>query len=93
MVKYKQTIIGVSLTIAAGWLLVYAIFNDYGVIKRIRLKRNLEQIMRDNQTLETDNKTLAHRISLIKKKPKYIENIIRSRTLLVKNNEILYVFK
>ena len=80
-----------------GWLIVifltlWTILSPWGVLKYLRLEKELDQVRISNRQLQQDNQELQKEIDMLASDPAYIEKIARERHNLLRNNEIIYQF-
>ncbi len=81
--------IGVVLTI----IIVFTIVGDKGLVDVIRLKNEKERIVLKKNALEEENRELLHRIELLKKDTRYIEEVARRELGMIGKNEVLYIIE
>ncbi|MGQ9799432.1 MAG: FtsB family cell division protein [Ignavibacterium sp.] len=73
---------------------MYLLFNNYGVIKYLKLKSEVNELNEKIQKLEEENKNLMAEIDSIKKGyPSKIEKIAREKYDMIKPNEKKIEFK
>lgn len=89
----RKKIIYGALTVFTAWLATYSVFGARGIIAKKALESTLEDMKRTNNDLEVVNEQLQNTIKNIKKDPEYFEQYVRSKTNLVKDDEIIYHFK
>ncbi len=82
-------ILMISLFVALGLL---TFFGEKGVLRLLRLQKELEEIKRRNQKIEEENQKLREEVKRLQSDKRYIEEIARKELGLVKEDEIIYQF-
>jgi cell division protein FtsB len=73
--------------------LSYLSFNDYGIVRHFRIKREVKQIQAQIKMLEQQQKEINTRIEKLRSDYDFIEKLARERLKLVKKGEELYIVK
>ena len=79
---------GIIVGIAA---IYYLSFNDYGIIRHFRTKKDLQQIRAQIELLEKQQEEINVTIEKLKTDYNYIERVAREKLGLVKKGEELYI--
>ncbi|NIR14199.1 MAG: septum formation initiator family protein [Desulfobacterales bacterium] len=74
-------------------LCVYAILGENGLLDVYKIKGEKEGIVRENATLEAENKRLAREVELLKTDKRYIAKVARKELGMIGEDEILYKIK
>lgn len=74
-------------------IIYYLSFNDYGIIRHFRTKKELQQIKSKIELLEKQQKEINTTIEKLKNDYNYIEQQAREKLGLVKEGEELYIVK
>lgn len=83
-----------SGSFCAALLILWMIFApDRGVLDLFRAKRELQRIQAENIRLKSENKTLQDEIDRLQNDPAYLEEKARKEYGMLKDNEVLYIFK
>jgi cell division protein FtsB len=64
-----------------------------GILDLFRTKEKLEQLQAENKKLEEENKVLQEEIDRLQNDPGYLEEKARKEYGMLKENEMLYIFK
>ena len=64
-----------------------------GLMDMIRTQKKLENFQADNSRLEEENKALREEIDKLQDDPAYLEEKARKDFGMLKENEVLYIFK
>jgi cell division protein FtsB len=64
-----------------------------GILDLFRAKEKLEQLQAENKKLEEENKALQEEIDRLQNDPGYLEEKARKEYGMLKENEVLYIFK
>jgi cell division protein FtsB len=64
-----------------------------GILDLFRAKEKLEQLQAENKKLEEENKVLQEEIDRLQNDPSYLEEKARKEYGMLKENEMLYIFK
>ena len=70
-------------------LLFFIIFSEHGLTDLNMLRKERNQIGRENQALEQKNQTLRVEIDRLKHDPEYIESIARRELGMVGKDEVI----
>ena len=73
--------------------LYYLSFNDYGIVRHFRIKKELEQIQVQIEKLNNQQKDIKDTIRKLNTNYDYIEKTAREKFKLVKEGEELYIIK
>ena len=73
--------------------LSYLSFNDYGIVHHFQIKKQLEQINSQIDTLEIQQVQIKETIRKLQSDYDYIEKMARENMKLVKEGEELYIFR
>lgn len=87
--KRYLVILILSLFVALG---LFAFFGEKGVVRLLRLQKELEEIKERNLKMEEENRKLREEVKRLQTDKRYIEEIARKELGLVKEDEILYQF-
>ncbi len=74
-------------------VLYYLSFNDYGIVRHFRIKKELKQIQVQIEKLNNQQKDIKDTIGKLNTNYDYIEKIAREKFKLVKEGEELYIIK
>jgi cell division protein FtsB len=75
-------------------LILWTIFApNRGIMDMWRTQNNLEKLQADNNRLEEENKDLREKIDKLQDDPAYLEEKARKDFGMLKENEVLYIFK
>ena len=66
---------------------------DSGILDMFRSRQKLEKLQAENIKLEQENKVLQEEIDKLQNDPAYIEEKARKEYGMLKENEVLYIFK
>ncbi len=88
-ISKQKILLAIFFTIAlAGF--TYLTFNETGIIKYVKVKREVDSLKAVVRKLEEENKVIsAENDSLIKKIPAKIERVAREKYSMSKKNEII----
>ena len=64
-----------------------------GIMGMLRTRNNLEKLQADNSRLKKENKALREEIDKLRDDPAYLEEKARKDFGMLKENEVLYIFK
>ena len=64
-----------------------------GIMDMLRTQQKLEKLQADNSRLEKENTTLREEIDKLQDDPAYLEEKARKDYGMLKENEVLYIFK
>jgi cell division protein FtsB len=81
--------------VATGLALLLAfwlVFSPYGVVRYLRIRKQLVQAEQEIRHLQADNLALEDEIERLQNDPSYIEEVARKRFGLIRKNEIIYEF-
>ena len=73
--------------------LYYLSFNDYGIVRHFRTKKELKQIQIKIEKLENQQNDIKLTIGKLETNYDYIEKLAREKFNLVKEGEELYIIK
>ncbi len=73
--------------------LYYFSFNDYGIQRHFRIRKELQRLRTQIQTLESQQRQIKENIDKLNYDYDYLEKLIRERLHMVKNGEELYLIK
>ena len=75
-------------------LILWIVFApDRGIFDMVRTREKIEQLRKENRRLAEENKALQEEISRLKDDPTYLEERARNEYGMLKENEVLYIFK
>jgi cell division protein FtsB len=74
-------------------VVIYGILGDQGFFHLHRLKLELSDLQQKIATIETDNVRLRQEIGQLKTDPAYIERLARQDLGMLKENEVLFLFR
>lgn len=66
---------------------------DRGVLDMVRAQKKLTQVEAENKRLTEENKALQEEIDRLQNDPAYLEEKARKEYGMLKENEVLYIFK
>ncbi len=89
MKKRYLLILILSLFVTFG---VLTFFGEKGVLRLLRLQKELEEIKGRNLRIEEENRKLREEVKRLQTDKRYIEEIARKELGLVKEDEIIYQF-
>ena len=73
--------------------LYYFSFNDYGILRHFRIRKEMQRLQTQIQTLENQQRQIKSNIDKLNSDYDYIEKLIRERLFMVKDGEELYIIK
>ena len=80
------------LFVFASFLILYALFGDYGIVQRLRLEYHYHSLQ--NQLAEENERTKQLKLAIKQaKEPQEIERIAREKYNLTKDGETVYIIK
>lgn len=80
-----------SVALASAFLLaVYVLFNNQGVLQRIRLEREKKELLQKIQQLEKEQKQLQEHSKALDGDKKAIEKVAREKYGMVREGEKVY---
>jgi cell division protein FtsB len=75
-------------------LILWIVFApNRGIFDMVRTRDKIEKLQEENQRLAEENKVLQEEISRLKDDPTYLEEKARNEYGMLKENEVLYIFK
>ena len=75
-------------------LMLWIVFApDRGILAISRSRQELARLQTENQRLAEENKALQEEINRLQDDPEYLEEKARKEYGLLKENEMLYIFK
>ncbi|KPJ99270.1 MAG: hypothetical protein AMJ60_05625 [Desulfobacterales bacterium SG8_35] len=75
-------------------LILWIVFApNRGILALYRSKSEIARLQADNRKLEEENKALQEEINRLQDDPAYLEEKARKEYGLLKENEVLYIFK
>ena len=78
------------LILAAIVISIFVLFNDKGVIIRIRLEMQKKEAMQRLHELEKENEELERRIKALQEDPKEVERVAREKYGMAQEGETVY---
>jgi len=66
---------------------------DRGILALFRSKQEIARLQAENKKLEEENKVLQEEINKLQNDPAYLEEKARKEYSMLKENEVLYIFK
>jgi len=66
---------------------------DRGILALIRSKKEITRLQEENRRLAEENKVLQNEINRLQEDPAYLEEKARKEYGMLKENEVLYIFK
>ncbi len=75
------------------WISFYAFLGENGNAKYQQSKENIALLIQNNNRLIAKNKQLLNKLNRVKESPEYFEHYIRTKTSLIRENEIIYQFR
>ena len=91
LTKYKRVFYLLFLVCLV--IVIYGILGDQGFFHLHRLKLELSDLQQKIATVETDNVRLRQEIQHLKTDPAYIERLARQDLGMLKQNEVLFLFR
>ena len=89
--KKQLSYIGLFLALL---LLLWVVFApNRGIIALYRAKAEISRLQAENRRLAEENKILQDEISRLQDDPEYLEEKARKEYGMLKENEVLYIFK
>lgn len=85
-----KLLLGVLIGIFA---LSYLSFNDYGIVRHFRIKKELQQLQSKIDMLEKQQVEIHATIDKLKSDNDYIEKLAREKLQMIKKGEELYIIK
>lgn len=89
--KYKRVFY--LLFLACLVVVIYGILGDQGFFHLHRLKLELSDLQQRIAAVEADNARLRQEIGHLKTDPAYIERLARQDLGMLKENEVLFLFR
>ena len=75
-------------------LILWIVFApNRGIFDMVRTREKIEKLQAENLRLAEENKALQEEISRLKDDPTYLEEKARNEYGMLKENEVLYIFK
>ena len=75
-------------------LIMWIVFApNRGIFDMVRTREKIEKLQTENLRLAEENKALQEEISRLKDDPTYLEEKARNEYGMLKENEVLYIFK
>ena len=75
-------------------LILWIVFApDRGMLSLYKTKNEIQRLQAENSTLEEENKKLQEEINRLQSEPEYLEEKARKEYGMLKENEVLYIFK
>ncbi len=74
-------------------LLLYLVFAEKGLIKRIKLENELRKIKKEIEAIQNENALLREKIYKLETDPKQIEKIAREKYGMAKEGEEVFIIK
>lgn len=81
-----------GIVLGAG-AIYYFSFNDYGIVRHFRIKKELHQIQKKIDMLQEQQEQIKNTIYKLQFDYDYIERLARENLKLVKKGEELYIVK
>lgn len=91
--REKKLLSSAGLFFALLILLWIVFAPNRGILDLFRAQEGLEQIQADNKRLEEENRALQEAINRLQNDPAYLEEKARKEYGMLKENEVLYIFK
>lgn len=89
----KRKVIAVVACAAVIFVVAAAAFGNKGFFDVWRLKKDRDNILSYNKTLEAENKDLEEKIRLLKTDKRYIAYVARKELGMIGKDEIMYKFE
>ena len=89
---FSKKKITVSLTLFITFILFFTLFGDRGVLKIIKLRRELQRLKQSVRTLGNENQELTLNIQKMKNESSFQERSARESLGMARENEIIYEF-
>lgn len=92
--NHQTKLLSYSALIFVLLLILWIIFApNRGVFDMIRNHNEVEKLQAENQRLEAENKALQEEINRLRDDPTFLEEKARKEYGMLKENEVLYIFK
>lgn len=89
--KIQLFYIGLFLTLLLVLWIIFA--PNHGIVSLYRAKEENTRLQADNRRLAEENKVLQEEINRLQDDPAYLEEKARKEYGMLKENEVLYIFK
>ena len=97
MLKFKtheKKLLSYTALLFAALLLLWVVFApNRGIFDLIKAQKELETLQVENSRLKEENQALQEEISRLRDDPDYLEEKARKEYGMLKENEVLYIFK
>jgi cell division protein FtsB len=91
--KRSRKIYYILLIIITILSLIYSIRGKYGILKIIELKHEIADIKNDTEKINKENEYFQMRIEALKTDRKTVESVAREELGMVREDEVLLLFK
>jgi len=90
----EKKLLSYSALLCALLLILWVIFApNRGVFDMIRSSNEIKKLQAENQRLADENKELQEEVNRLENDPAYLEEKARKEYGMLKENEVLYIFK
>lgn len=72
---------------------IFTVFGEKGLIDVYKIKKDRNNILKYNSELKKENADLERKIALLKKDPRYIEDIAKKELGMIRKDEVVYRFE
>ncbi len=93
IIKVARKIYYVLLIVITILSLIYSVKGKHGILKIIELKHEIANIKSDSEKISKENNVLQMKIEALKKDRKAVESIAREELGMVREDEVLLLFK
>lgn len=91
--REKQQLSYVALLLGLLLLLWIVFAPNRGIVALYKAKREIMRLQEENRRLAGENKVLQEEINRLQDDPAYLEEKARKEYGMLKENEVLYIFK
>lgn len=91
--REKKQLYYIGLLLIALLILWIVFAPNRGMLALYRSQEELMRLQADNKRLEEENKLLQEEINRLQNDPDYLEEKARKEYGMLKENEVLYIFK
>ena len=90
----EKKLLSYSALFFALLLIIWVVFApNRGVFDMVRSRKEIKRLQAENKRLEGENMALQEEINRLQNDPAYLEEKARKEYGMLKENEVLYIFK
>ncbi len=93
IIKRRRKIYYILLIVITVFSLIYSLKGKGGILKIVELKHEIANIKSDSERIMKENNLLQMKIDALKKDRKAVESIAREELGMVREDEVLLLFK